>query len=187
MASRKRLVESEYLLLRHRRGEKDALERLVRLWEEPLYYYVRRLVAAEDDARDLTQQIWLKAILKLETLRDPAAFPAWLYRLAQRHVLSHLRRTTTLEPLGDVPADNDPDTGKPEVLSSWLTAEEVHWGLGHLSMRHRECLTLQFLEGFSIEEISGIIGVPVGTVKSRIHYAKKALRKILRGRRNCCE
>lgn len=187
MASRERLVETEYWVLRYRRGQKDALEKLVRLWERPLYYYVRRLVVAQEEARDLAQEIWLKAILKLKTLRDPAAFPAWLYRLARRHVFSHLRKTRPFELLEEVHADNGPNAAGEDVLSFWLNADEVHWGLSQLRLAHRDCLTLHFLEGFSLEEISGIIDVPVGTVKSRIHYAKEALREVLKKERECHE
>ena len=187
MASRELLVETEYWVLRYRRGQKDALEKLVQLWERPLYYYVRRLVVAQDEAGDLAQEIWVKVILKLKTLRDPAAFPAWLYRLARRHVLSHLRKTRPAELPEEVHADNGLNAAAEDDLSSRLNAEEVHWGLGQLSLVHRDCLTLHFLEGFSLEEISRITGVPAGTVKSRMHYAKEALREVVEKARECQE
>jgi len=187
MASRELLVETEYCVLRYRRGQKDALEKLVQLWEKPLYYYVRRLVVAQEEAGDLAQEIWVKVILKLNTLRDPAAFPAWLYRLARRHVFSHLRKTRPFELPEEVHADTSLNAAGEDVLSSRLNAEEVHWGLSQLSLAHRDCLTLHFLEGFPLEEISRIIGVPVGTVKSRMHYAKQALREVLEKERECHE
>ena len=93
MASRRALIESELLLLQHRRGESGALEKLVGLWERPLYYYVRRLVNTADEARDVTQEIWLKVIQKIASVRDPAAFPAWLYTVARTHAVTYFRKT----------------------------------------------------------------------------------------------
>lgn len=78
-----------------------------------------------------------------------------------------------------------PDEGPPDTIPAddgrlpALNAEELHWGLGQISPLHSECVILHYLEGFSLEEVSKITGVPVGTVKSRIYYAKKALRQLL--------
>ena len=180
MASRRALIESELLLLQHRRGKSGALEKLVELWERPLYYYVRRLVKTEDEAKDVTQDIWLNVVRKIGAVRDPAAFPAWLYKVARTHVASHFRKTRPFEPLSENGSVSQVTCTNVTDLFSTLNAEELHWGLNQLSPPHSECLILHFLEDFSVEEVSDITCVPIGTVKSRIHYAKKALRDVLK-------
>ncbi|MBT3374011.1 MAG: RNA polymerase sigma factor [Lentisphaerae bacterium] len=180
MAPRRALIESELLVVQHRLGKAGALEKLVELWEQPLYYYVRRLVNTEDEAKDVTQDIWLNVVRKIGAVRDPAAFPAWLYRVARTHAASHFRKTPSFESLPENGSVADAACANVNDLPSTLNAEELHWGLSHLSPPHSECLILHFLEGFSLEEVANIAGVPLGTVKSRIHYAKQALRDVLR-------
>lgn len=187
MSSRRALIESELLLLQYRRGKSGALEKLVELWERPIYYYVRRLVKTEDEAKDLTQDIWLNVVRKIGAVRNPTAFPAWLYKVARNHVASHFRKTRTFEPLPENGSVSHVTCTNVTDLSSTLNAEELHWGLNQLSPPHTECLILHFLEGFSVEEVGYITGVPLGTVKSRIHYAKKALRDVLKKEGECNE
>lgn len=175
MASKKTLIESELLLLQHRRGEPGALERLVELWERPVYYYVRRLVDDEETAKDIAQDVWVTVCRKVRSVRDPAAFPAWLFRVARNSVSSHFRKAPPrLEAL--------PEVEEPAIdvgLLPATNAEDLHWCLGQLNPLHSECVILHYLEGFGLEEVAGIVGVPTGTVKSRIHYARKALRELL--------
>jgi len=180
MASRRALIESELLLLQHRRGKSGALEKLVELWEQPLYYYMRRLVNTEDEAKDVTQDVWLNVVRKIDAVRDPAAFPAWLYKVARTQAVSHFRKTRPFEPLPDNEPAADVACTSANSPPSVLNAEELHWGLSQLRPPHSECLILHFLEGFSLEEVGNILGVPLGTVKSRVHYAKKALRDVLK-------
>lgn len=176
MATQKQLIESELLLLQHRRGKPGALARLVELWERPVYYYVRRLVDNEDVAKDIAQDVWVTVFRKIRSVRDPAAFPAWLFRVARNSVASHYRKAPPVESL---PEDGlAPPTSEDGRLPA-VNAEELHWALGQLNPLHSECVILHYLEGFTLEEISGIADVPLGTVKSRLHYAKKALRDLL--------
>lgn len=179
MASKKGLIESELLLLQHRRGDPDALEKLTTLWERPLYYYVRRLVKSEEEAKDVSQDIWLTVFRKIRSVRDPVAFPAWLYQVARRHTASHFRRPSPHSPIPEDESAPELADGNSFDPSASLNAEELHWGLGQLSPHHSECIILHFLEGFTLEEVGAIVGAPVGTVESRIHYAKKALRELL--------
>ena len=179
MASRKELVESELLLLQYRKGNSKALERLVRLWERPLYCYVRHLLNTQEEAKDLTQEIWLHVIQKVHTVRDSAAFPAWLFKVARNHAATHFRGMRLLEHLPENASAAEFSTGDENGLLATLNAEQLRWGLSRLSPPHRDCLMLHFLEDFSLKEVADITGVTLGTVKSRLHYAKKALREVL--------
>jgi len=187
LASRKERLQSELLVLRYRSGDNGALAELVSLWERPLLYYIRRLVDSEEDAWDLLQDVWCRLIRNVGTLRNPAALPAWLYAIARNTVCNHLRDTRHIKELRDWAADADAVNGVAEVSFPAVDAEELHWALERLSHAHREALILHFLEGFSLAEIAAIVGAPVGTVKSRLHHAKRALRTVLEKEEQCHE
>jgi RNA polymerase sigma-70 factor (ECF subfamily) len=177
VASRKQLLENKLIVLRCRRGEEPAFEELIDRWERPLFYYIRRLVDSEEEAWDVLQDTWLSVIRGIRQLREPAALPAWLYRIARNTAVSHLRKTPRFESLSTDEGEEDVPDDTPNVAVSELQAEDVHRALRTLSLPHREVLTLRFLEDFSLAEIGEITGAPLGTVKSRLFHAKRALRE----------
>lgn len=181
MNGEKQDILHELLVLRYRQGDASALEELIRRWERPLFYYVRRLLDREEDAWDALQDVWLKVTRQIHKLHDPKALPAWLYTIAHNTVMSYYRKTRRFEVWNEdgespeecreeIHLDVDPD----DVL-------DLHRAIESLSLPHREVITLHFMEDFSLAEISAITGVSAGTVKSRLHYAKLALRKALTG------
>jgi RNA polymerase sigma-70 factor (ECF subfamily) len=156
------------------------LEELIRAWELRLLYFVRRIVRDEADAWDVLQETWLRVLNGVGSLSDPRSLAPWLYRVARNTALSHARSCEppyeSLENHSDVFAEEA--VGGPLELED---AEQVHRGLSSLSLPHREVLTLFFLEDMSVEEVGIVLGVPPGTVKSRLYYAKRNLRKVLAG------
>ena len=171
-------IQQELLVLQCRRGRRDALEKLIRLWERRLLYYLRRLVRQEEDAWDVLQQVWLKVIRNIGSLKKPDRLPVWLYRIARNTARSHWRAKYA-QPLFREDMDRLPEKGGDGGIAAFEDAEQVHYGLEQLSPVHRDVLTLFFLEDLSIAEIAEVVGVPVGTVKSRLHHAKQALRAVL--------
>ena len=169
----------ELLVLRCRRGDTAAWRELIRLWERRLFYYVRRIVGGERDAWDVLQQVWLAAYQSLPSLQEPRALRAWLYRIAHRQAISHLRRTGAAPDAGAADIDRAGDVADDladDASFAAEAAEQVHAALPALSLAHREVLTLHFLEDVSVEEIAAVLDVPAGTVKSRLFHAKRALR-----------
>ncbi len=159
----------EALLRRCRTGDEEALEELVRRWELRLFYYVRRLVASEADAWDVLQATWVRVVKGIRGVRDPEKFTGWIYRVARNAAVSHRASLLARERWVDRDADAEMLAGVEERESEW-SAEEVHAGMGKLSVHHREVLTLFFLEVFSIEELSGVLGVSEGSLKSRLFF-----------------
>jgi RNA polymerase sigma-70 factor, ECF subfamily len=172
------LVLCELLVIRCQRRDPGAANELVGLFEKPLLYFLRRMVGSEDDAWDLLQETWISAFRALPGLRDARALPAFLYRTARNHALSHLRHRDA--DLRHTAAVDPPSIAEAEPTFAAEDAAAVHAGLDKLSLPHREALTLFFLQDLSIEEIASVVGVPPGTVKSRLHHAKKALGAVLR-------
>lgn len=176
MTPRAEDIRLQLLALRCRRGDAEALAALVREYNDRLLYYIRRLVDTEDDAWDVLQQTWLGVFRGIRALRDHGRLTPWLYRVARNTAVSHLRRRFTDDAICGSETDLDAvEADDPAVLD----AMAVHEALGRLSVAHREVLVLYFLEDLSVAEIAQVVGAPPGTVKSRLHYARRALRVAL--------
>lgn len=172
------LILCELLVLRCQRRDPRAADELVAFFEKPLLYYLRRMVGSEADAWDLLQETWVSVFRSLPSLRDARALPAFLYRTARNHALAQMRHRNADLRLYAV-VDAPPTSTDPEPTFTPEDAAAVHAGLDKLTLPHREALTLFFLQDLSIEEIASVLGIPPGTVKSRLHHAKKALGAIL--------
>ena len=177
VASERERIYRELLALRCRRGDADAWRELMSAWEPRLFYYVRRLVPQESDAWDVLQQTWLGAYRNIRTLAEPKLLATWLYRIARNKAIS--RRREQRPDVVDVADEQVVDDDEPDAVERFDNAEAVHRALDELSVAHREALTLHFLQDLSLEQIADVLDVPVGTVKSRLHHAKRAMRKVL--------
>lgn len=172
----RRDLERELLVLRCQRGERSAFDELIRSWERRLFYYVRRLVATEEDAWQVLQEVWLQVVRGVHALRDPHRLPFWLYSVARNNAMSHLRRTYSRE-RGD--ATPRIATVQADEQARFEMADFVHHGLAQLSETDREILTLFFLRDLSVNDVAELLRIPPGTVKSRLHKAKQSLRAVL--------
>ncbi|WP_422931840.1 RNA polymerase sigma factor [Singulisphaera sp. PoT] len=173
----RRNIELEILVLRCQRGEREAFEELVLAWERRLFFYIRRLVADEAEAWQVLQEVWLQVLRGIRTLRDPGRLPVWLYAVTRNIAMSHHRadysRERSLDVLEVIEPCEDDDQAAIE------DAEAIHHGLAKIPTADREVLTLFFLRDLSIAEVAEVLGIPPGTVKSRLFKAKKSLRQAL--------
>lgn len=172
-------VLEEITVLRARLGSGEALGKLAAKYHRRLLYYIRRLVDGEDAARDVAQSVWLEVALGIGGLREPGAFRAWLYRIARNRaalvVRAEIRERKLLE---DAAEDAAPEAIVEDPLPMG-EPERVHRALMAIRREHREVLALQYLENMTYAEIAEVTGVPIGTVRSRLHHAKAAMRKQL--------
>ncbi|MCU0913152.1 MAG: RNA polymerase sigma factor [Planctomycetes bacterium] len=167
------------LVLRCQRGDPEAFRELVHRWEPRLYYYLRRILPDDSTVWDVLQETWLAVFRDLRGLTDVHKFPAWLYRVSRAKAVDSMRRQNRcVEPSVEDQIECAEDGSL--ILVAREEAQLVHGQLVKLSPIHREVLTLRFLEEFSIKEISEILSISEGTVRSRLHYAKKALSHLLR-------
>jgi RNA polymerase sigma-70 factor (ECF subfamily) len=163
-----------------RRGELEAWDALFQRYQMPLYVYVRELVHDEQTSLDIVQETFVNALRHLESLRDDAKFGSWLFRIAHQKSIQHWRRQARETWLGAEELDRvaDPEERPDEVLLRKEQEAEFMKLLEDLPAAHRSVLLLHYLEDFSLEEIAAITATNLGTVKSRMHYAKKSLRKL---------
>jgi RNA polymerase sigma-70 factor (ECF subfamily) len=174
-------IYQELLVVRCQLGERAAMEELVRRWERPLLFYIRRFVPDGRDPLQVMQEVWVKVLGGLTSLRDPARLAPWLYTLARNAVMDHLREQYRREPLVEPERAEEEPSGD-DGMSWFVAAEEVHYGLSRVSVVDREVLTLYFLNDLSIDDIAGVLRIPPGTVKSRLFSARKNLRDVLQAK-----
>jgi len=166
-------------------GDENAFGELVRLYENRVYHLALRMCGSEEDAWDVAQDAFLAAWRALPGFRGEAGFATWLYRLTHNAAIDHLRKNKKQrfdmslddEELDLAAADRGP--GPQQVAEGRELQQAVAQGLEQLSDDHRRVLVLREVQQLSYEEISHILSLDLGTVKSRISRARNSLRKIL--------
>ena len=174
------------LLEAARRHVPHAWDSLLKRHQLPLYAYIVGLLADESAALDVVQETFAAAVRNISSLRNDAKFSAWLFGIAHQKCIQHWRRTRRDEavfvPEGAEVSGDWPDLDETDPRGMLLQreqADEFFALVDRLPAVQRSTLLLHVLEEFSLEEIAGITAVPVGTVKSRLHHAKRALRHLV--------
>jgi RNA polymerase sigma-70 factor, ECF subfamily len=169
----------EWIALRCQSGDADAFEDLVAAMERPLLYYAASITGNKDSGLDVLQEVWIKAFRSISKLKDPGALRSWLYRITHGIAVDRIRRNTARERAEQVELEDFQEADEPSFAAE--DAAAIHQALSELGLKHREVLVLHFLDDLSIAEIAKVVGCSEGTVKSRMHYAKHAMKEILIG------
>src|SRR6187397_486572 len=165
------------LVTRAQRGDEEAFASLAVAVGDRLHAVAHRILRDLDLAEDATQQALLAIWRDLPQLRDPARFDAWSYRLLVRACYAEGRRTRHWAPnLRLLPVD---EPAASEGLSSVIDRDQLERGFRRLSIEHRAVVVLHHYLEMSSEDVAQTLGVPLGTVRSRLHYAMRALRSAL--------
>jgi len=162
------------LVERAQRGDRDAYESLARASAGPLYRTAYRIVRDADRADDAVQQTLVTMWRELPSLRDPNRFESWTYRLVVRFCLVQSRRARRTG-VREVRIDETTAVRSDAFAASDLR-DQLDRALGELSPDHRAVVVLHHYAGLQLGEIAEILGVPYGTVGSRLHHATRALR-----------
>ena len=183
-------VEEMDLVRRARRGDLAAYDDLVRRYQERIYATVYHMTANHEDANDLAQEAFIKAFQALKSFKGGSSFYTWVYRIAVNKTINFLkqrknRAQMSLDDL-DFNAEHDPDlvalisekTPRREVGLAELQ-EKLNAAMQKLSEPHRLAVTLHDVQGLSHEEIAKIMDCNVGTVRSRLFYARQQLQAYL--------
>ena len=177
MADLARRLHLPVLIVRCQVGDRVAFEELVDHVNPRLRGFLQKLLAGSDHVDDVAQDVWLDVFQDLPRLENIDSFLPWFYRIARNRAYRLLRRgDRRVEPLEEVELAV---TEEPEPEFSAEDARRVHAALDQLSPEHREVLLLRFMEQMSYDDVAQVTGCPVGTVRSRIHNAKRGLREIL--------
>jgi len=187
MKSGGEVSEQSDLIARARRGDGRAFEALATTEERALYRHAARIVGAGPDAEDVVQDALLSAWRAMSSF-EGSSFRAWLFRIVTNRALDRIRARRRRPELPLEPADDDevtwaepvaPGPELVELASSREALAVVEDALRGVPEEQRAALLLRDVEGFAYDEIAFMTGVEVGTVKSRIHRARVAVRNVL--------
>jgi RNA polymerase sigma-70 factor (ECF subfamily) len=168
------------LVLRCQAGDEPAFASLMNSFGPKTLGYLRGLIGDEGD--DVQQEVWLTVYRRIRELANPGAFRTWLFRITRHRAIDVLRRRkrerellveTGDDMVADVPAEAEDPPG-----TDWATLERA---LAGIPPPHREVLLLRYREELSYQEIAVVVGCPIGTVRTRLHHAKRKLNAHLTG------
>ena len=165
---------------RLQRGDTDAFEILVRRHEKAIFNLVYRMLGNYDDAAETAQEVFLSAYRAIGQFRGESNFSTWLYRIALNHATTR-RKSTNLRQKRLVPIDgsdmvDDTQLGPAETLEKKELRERVQRALNELEPEDDTGILLRDLQDIPYEDVARVLKIPVGTVKSRLHRARQALK-----------
>lgn len=177
-------MDISILLERCREGDELAWEALVRQYQGRIYGIACHFVGNAEDARDLAQEAFVRIYKNLELCPEGSGFLPWVIRITRNICIDYLRRKRSRPPAHDIAADEltglRAKEGDPEQLYAADSRKRViYLALQQLSELNRELILLKDIQGLSLEEISSVLHVPLGTVKSRSNRARIELARKL--------
>jgi RNA polymerase sigma factor (sigma-70 family) len=172
-------IQDELLVFRCQDGEADALSELVERWNGRLVAHACRLTGERENAAEAVQEAWMAIVRGIRRLDDPARFRSWAYRIVTHKAVDRVRLAKRQRRTLHAAARS---AEAPAAVDQMEEADDVallRAGLARLSGDRRAILTMFYLEEMPLTEIAEALGVPVGTVKSRLHHARLKLKEEL--------
>jgi RNA polymerase sigma-70 factor (ECF subfamily) len=179
------MINDKELIGRYLRGDKGAFELLVNEYQERIYNFCLRMVKNPDDAADLTQEIFILVLRKVDGFRGDSKFSTWLFAIACNTCKDFLRRrksqisiSDSLHQKGETSLKNDHLSVQNDPLSVVVNkelAQAIMQGIGELPADYRMLVLLHDLQGFHYQEIADLLNISMGTVKSRLSRARLKL------------
>lgn len=173
-----------------KKGDQTAFEEVVSIFQNRIYQHCYRMIGNEHEAEELAQEAFIRAYVNIHSFDHERKFSTWLYRIATNVTIDRLRKRKPdyyldaeipqadgLTMYAKLPNDDRlPDDEVEGLELQQYIYKEIH----SLSPIYRTIIILRYLEEFSLKEISEILDIPLGTVKTRIHRGRETLRKKLR-------
>jgi RNA polymerase sigma-70 factor, ECF subfamily len=185
MAEMKSQKQEAMWVLRAQAGDRAALDELLEAVQEPLYRYISRLVGERSLAEDILQEVFIRIYRKLRWLREPELFRPWAYRIASREAFKHLKRERRWrEQVRDETALEAIQTEPPAENIAPDLIEHLPALMARVSPASRAVLILHYLHEMPLAEVAAVLGLALGTVKSRLAYGLGSLRREINGQRS---
>lgn len=194
-ASLAEVLNMELLMIREKikqvkKGDQSAYEDVVNYFQHRIYHHCYRMIGNAHEAEELAQEAFIRAYINIHSFDDSRKFSTWLYRIATNVTIDRLRKrkpdlyldaeipqTDGLNMYAQLPSD---DRLPEDEVEGMELKRYIYKEISNLSPIYRSIIILRYLEEFSLKEISEILDIPLGTVKTRIHRGREALRKKLR-------
>lgn len=173
-----------------KKGDQSAYEDIVVLFQSRIYHHCYRMLGNAHEAEDIAQEAFIRAYVNIHSYDDKRKFSTWLYRIATNLTIDRIRKRKPdyfldaeikgTEGLNMFSQLATKDRLPEEEVQGMELQHHIYQEIANLSPIYRSIITLRYLEEFSLKEISEIMDLPLGTVKTRIHRGREALRKKLR-------
>ena len=177
-------VDDAQLMAAVQHGDPAAFRILVEKYKRRAYYLALKLVGDSDDAYDLSQEAFIRVYNARRRYDRGRPFYAWFYAILSNLAKNHLKkRSVRFEYAAQIRGESDQaldDSGAPDCIVEADEARKALWAaIEKLSYDHREIIILRHFEDMPYEDIAKLLGIPVGSVMSRLYYARKKLRELL--------
>ena len=177
----------EELVARSKTGDTESFNQLVKRWERPIFALAYRTLGREEDARDVTQETFLRAFRALSGFKGDAKFSSWLYRIALNLCRDWMRKDrrapVVAMPEGvefeDLNAERGPTETVEDLAARAELSREVAKAMSHLPSEQRQAIILKEYHGLTFQEIADLMQCPLSTVKTRVYQGLSTLRKQL--------
>lgn len=168
---------------RLQRGETEAFEVLVRRHEKTIFNLIYRMLGDYDEAAEVSQEVFLSAYRAMGQFRGDANFSTWLYRIALNHAITRRKSLATYQqrfvPIEDSEPVTEAKPGPAEAMEKKELRQRVQQALNRLDPEDATVILLRDLQDVPYDELARVLEIPVGTVKSRLHRARQALKSQL--------
>ena len=172
-------IYDEWLVLKVRSGDMDAVSALVKRWQPAALGYARLITREEELAAEAVQESWIAGIRAIHKLQDPDRFRAWFYKIIHNQCMDALRKDHKQLKINAAQRQDIDPMQASENMDALEQSELINHVLAKMPENQRVILTLFYLSELEVDEIAALLNLPSGTVKSRLHTAREAFRKLL--------
>jgi len=179
------LMDEKDLVWRSKQGDEEAFGVLVKKYKTKVYHLAYSLTHNTQIADDLAQEVFIKSYFALDKFREKSEFGTWIYRIAVNHCMDFLRKKNRITQIpfeniiGKIPAQEDETLQEEKEQEEAQRRKVIHTAIQTLPDKYKVILSLRDIQDFSYNEITKILNISPGTVDSRLHRARKMLRKKL--------
>jgi RNA polymerase sigma-70 factor (ECF subfamily) len=181
MQNRAEQIYNELLVIKCKQGDSDAFEELVNKWQRRLWNYAYKVTDSENASWDIVQETWHAVIKSLRKLDDAGVFPCWVFRILNNKCTDWVRKQQLQSRLNKDLEERLLRKTNPRANEK---ADLLQTDIKKLTPDRRILLALRYKEEFDIAQIAQILGIPEGTVKSRLHRTLEQLRQLMGGAQN---
>lgn len=164
-------VFDDLLVMQYRAGDQAALRLLVKRWNRKIRAYAFRNIGDRHGAEDIAQEVWIAVVKSIHRLDDPVRFGSWVLSIAHNKSMDWVKRHHMTRKRQDLPALVE------DVSESDAMMQSMRQAMRELKPDQYNILALFYFDGYAIAEIADILGISIGTVKSRLYYARESLKK----------
>lgn len=174
-------IFDELLVLKCQDGDAEAFKTLVSRWHSRLRRHAWYLTQDWEVAGDIVQDAWLDIIRTIRRLKDPSSFRNWAYRIVSNKATDWIRRKQHQRTLWKEMSHQKKNVGESTVQkeNEVCVQSQIQQGIKALSTSSQQMLSMKYMDHMSTKEISQALGIPEGTVKSRLHHARNQLKQVI--------